>query len=113
VKKLINALCGLALIVTLPAAFAADKDKEVTITGEGKCGKCALKETKDCQNVVQVEKDGKKTTYYLEQNEVSKKFHSELCTDTKKVKVIGTVKEVDGKKQLTAKKIELVKPAQS
>ena len=36
------------------------EDKEITITGEAKCGKCALKETEKCQNVIQVEKDGKK-----------------------------------------------------
>jgi len=106
-KAIISALCTLALLATLSTAVAADK--EVTITGEGKCGKCALKETKECQNVVQVEQDGKKMTYYLVQNDVSKKFHPELCTETKKVKVIGTVKEVDGKQQLTASKIELVK----
>ena len=110
-KTIVNALCALALTASLSTAFAADK--EITLTGEGKCGKCALKETKDCQNVVQVEKAGKKITYYLEQNDVAKKFHPEICTATKKVKVTGTVKEVDGKQRLTAKKIELVKPDQS
>jgi len=54
---------------TTSQALAAD---EVTITGEGKCAKCALKETKECQNVIQTEKDGKKVTYYLAYNEVSK-----------------------------------------
>jgi hypothetical protein len=110
-KTIANTLALLALIALIPTAVAADK--EVTLTGEGKCGKCALKETKDCQNVLQVEKDGKKTTYYLEQNDVSKKFHPELCTETKKIQVTGTVKEVNGKQQLTAKKIELAKPAGS
>ena len=110
-KIIAQTLCALALSLTLSTAFAADK--EVTLTGEAKCGKCALKETKECQNVLQVEKDGKKITYYLEQNDVSKKFHSEVCTQTKKAKVTGTVKEVDGKQQLTPKKIDLVKPAQS
>jgi RecG-like helicase len=110
-KSIISALCTLALLASLSTAFAADK--EVTITGEGKCGKCALKETKECQNVVQVEQDGKKMTYYLVQNDVAKKFHPEVCTETKKVKVIGTVKEVDGKQQLTASKIELVKEEKS
>ncbi|HEY0456648.1 MAG TPA: hypothetical protein VGE41_09765, partial [Verrucomicrobiae bacterium] len=38
-------------------AFGADKEaKEITIKGEGKCGKCALKETASCQNVIVVEK---------------------------------------------------------
>ena len=87
-------------------ALAADAK---TLTGEGKCGKCALKETKECQNTVQV-KDGDKTvTYYLVQNDISKDFHSNICKGPKKVKATGTVKEVDGKMQLTATKIELVK----
>src|SRR6185295_19750638 len=94
---------GLLMIAVATPAFAADAKSE-TIKGEGKCGKCALKETKECQNTITVEKDGKKTTYYLvdkEGNDVSKKFHKNICQDTKKVTAEGTVKEVDGKKQLT------------
>ena len=109
-KKLLCIVgCGAALLlaVTVTPVWAAEKEE--TFTGEGKCGKCALKETKECQNVVVVEKEGKKTTYYMAQNEIAKKFHSEICQATKKIKVIGTVKEVDGKKELTAKKIDLVK----
>ena len=71
------------------------------MTGDGKCAKCALKETKECQNTVQV-KDGDKTvTYYLVQNDISKGFHENICKGPKKVKATGTVKEVDGKMQLT------------
>jgi hypothetical protein len=103
------------LLVTTVAAFVfaatasrtfAD-DREVTITGEGKCAKCALKETKECQNVIQVTKEGRMETYYLAKNDVSKKFHENLCQDSKKVKATGKVKEVEGKKELTVSKIEL------
>src|SRR6266496_6319628 len=80
---------------TLPA------NESITITGEGKCAKCALKETKECQNVIQTEKDGKTVNYYLVANDVSKDFHGKLCKETKKVTATGTVKEVDGKLQLT------------
>jgi hypothetical protein len=90
--------------VTLRTLAAGES---VTITGEGKCAKCALKETKECQNVIQTEKDGKKTNYYLVANDVSKEFHGKLCKDTKKVTATGTVKEVDGKLELTLTKIEL------
>jgi RecG-like helicase len=98
-------IAGLTMAVTLKTR-AAD---ETTITGEGKCAKCALKETKECQNVVQVKKGGKTVTYYLVQNAVSKKFHENVCQETKKVKATGTVKEVDGKMQMTPTKIEVVK----
>ena len=104
---------GLFMLALALPALAQDKekgkDKEITITGEGKCGKCALKETEKCQNVVVVEKEGKKTTYYLVHDDVSKAFHKNVCTETKKVTVTGTNKKVDGKNQFTAKKIELAK----
>jgi hypothetical protein len=56
------ALAGLFTALALPA-FAADK--EVTVTGDGKCAKCALKETDKCQNAIQTQENGKTTTYYL------------------------------------------------
>ena len=109
---LFTGIAGLLLLALATPSFAAEegkgKGKEVTITGEGKCGKCSLKETEKCQNVIQVEgKDGKKVNYYLAQNKISKDFHENLCKETKMVKATGTVKEVDGKKEFTAKKIEL------
>jgi RecG-like helicase len=98
-------VAGIAMAFT-PKASAADTK---TVTGEGKCGKCALKETKECQNTVTVKEGDKSVVYYLVHNDVSKEFHENICKGTKKVKAVGTVKEVDGKKQLTATKIELVK----
>ena len=96
---------GLLLALGLSTSALAE-DKTVTLTGTGMCAKCELKETKKCQNAVQVEKAGKKTTYYLDENDVSKKFHDNLCQGTAKVKATGTVEEKDGKMQFTAKKIE-------
>src|SRR6476646_487040 len=107
-KKL---LFSAALVGFMAASlmFAADKEsKEITITGDGKCAKCALKETDSCQNAIQVEKGANKGTYYLAKNDVSKEFHDNICKETKKVKATGTVKEVDGKKEFTASKIEVV-----
>ena len=104
-KLLTLAVCGM-LTMGLGAALA-DEGKKVTIEGEGLCGKCALGETKECQNVVLVEKDGKKTAYYLEKNEFFKDAHQGLglCTAKKdkpvKVKVTGTCEEKDGKHILT------------
>jgi len=74
------------------------------------CGKCSLHICKECQNVLQVQKDGKTVNYFLTQNPVSKDFHSNICqTDGEKVTVTGTV-STDGDKQvLTATKIEPVK----
>ena len=96
---------GLALV-------KADDEKKVTITGEGMCAKCALKETKTCQNAVIVTKDGKKETYYLVHEGIAKKSHGSMgfCQATKddpiKVKVTGTVEKKDDKLLMTAEKID-------
>jgi hypothetical protein len=96
---------GLALV-------KADDEKKVTITGEGMCAKCALKETKTCQNAVIVTKDGKKETYYLVHEGVAKKSHGSMgfCMATKddpiKVKVTGTVEKKDDKLVMTAETID-------
>jgi hypothetical protein len=105
---IITGIAGLFLLALTTPSFADDKGKEVTITGEGKCAKCILKETDKCQNAIQTTQDGKKVTYYLADNDVSKNFHDDLCKEAKKVTATGTVKEVDGKKELTVTKIEVV-----
>jgi len=98
------------LAATTPASAAEEgkpKKEKVTITGEGKCAKCSLKETDKCQNVIEVEEGGKKVNYYVKKNKVSDDFHENICKESKKVTATGTVKEVDGKKEFTASKIEL------
>jgi hypothetical protein len=108
-KKLLFSSFALIGIFAASVAFGADKEsKEITIKGDGKCGKCALKETDSCQNVIQVDKGKNKGTYYLVQNDISKNFHDNICKETKKVKATGSVKEADGKKEFTATKIEVV-----
>ena len=95
-------------------AFAAPTladDKEVTVTGEGKCAKCILKEGDNCQTVIETKEEGKTVKYYVANNEVGKKFNDkdEVCEKAKKVTATGTIKEVDGKKVLTPTKIALAK----
>jgi RecG-like helicase len=106
-KKSLTLAAAVLFLASATRIFAADET--VTITGEGMCAKCALHETKTCQNAIQVQKDGKTVTYYLVQNDVSKNFHENLCKGSEKVKATGTVKEVNGKMEMTATKIEAVK----
>lgn len=106
-KKLLTVLATVAFL-SATSAFA-EGGKEVTISGKGMCAKCCLKQGDACQNVVQVEKDGKKTSYYLTENATSKDFHSNICKKVQPVKVTGVCKKVDGKLQVTASKIELAK----
>jgi hypothetical protein len=112
-KKSMLALfaAGLMLAVTAPRLFAGDDtNKEVTITGSMVCGKCTLHLTKECQNVVQVQKDGKTINYFLTQNDVSKAAHDPICDgSSEKVTVTGTVKKVDGKETMTPAKIDVSK----
>ncbi len=103
-KITVLALAGLLTLALAIPALAADK----TITGEAKCAKCALKESDTCQTVIQVEgKNGKTTTYYLVDNDKAKAFHENICKGPKKVTATGSVKTVDGKKQLTVTEIKL------
>ncbi len=81
----------------------------VTKTGEGKCAKCALKEADTCQNVVEVEEDGKTVKYYLAHEGASKKYHGTVCKKTVKTTATGEVKEENGKKIMTATKVEKAK----
>jgi gas vesicle protein len=109
-KLLTGIVAGLVLAALTTPAFAAEKGKEKTITGEAKCAKCALKEGTKCQTVIQTEgKDGKMVTYYLVNNDVAKAFHDNVCSATKKVKATGTVKKVDGKEEMEVTKIDIAK----
>jgi hypothetical protein len=109
-KKVILTLVAIGCLCLTQATQAAEKAaKTKTITGTGLCAKCSLKESDTCQNVIQVEKNGKKTTYYLVQNDLSKKFHDKICKAPAKVKATGTVKKANGKNELTPTDIELVK----
>ena len=107
--SVITGLAALCLLGVTSPSFGAEKGKEVTVTGDGKCAKCSLKETDSCQNVIEAKEDGKTVKYYLAKNDVSKEFHDNICKESKKVTATGTVKEEDGKKVLTASKIELAK----
>lgn len=108
-KKLLSTvLATVAVALALASNAAAEsKGKPLTLSGKGCCAKCCLKEADTCQNVLTVEKDGKKTKYYLVQNEVSKGFHSQICETVKNVTVTATCKKVGDKLELTAEKIEV------
>src|SRR5689334_21996006 len=92
-------MAGLFLTSTASKSFAAEPkssdskssdSKTVTISGEGKCAKCALKETDTCQNVIQTKEDGKTVTYYIVKNDVADSFHKNVCKGPKKVTAKGT-----------------------
>ncbi len=96
-----------ALIGLLTAGAGAEAAKEVTLKGTMTCAKCGLDQAKKCQNALIVTEDGKETTYLLSQNKVSKDYHKNVCSGEKEnVTVTGVVSQAEGKKILTASKIE-------
>ncbi|HLX94241.1 MAG TPA: DUF6370 family protein [Verrucomicrobiae bacterium] len=101
---------GLLLAVGAARLSADDASAPVTISGSMVCGKCKLHITPTCQDVLQVEKDGKTVNYFLTENKVATDFHPNICqNDGEKVTVTGTVSEKDGKEMMEASKIEEAK----
>lgn len=111
-KLILAAAAGLMLAFGTSTLLADEPAKEVTITGSMVCGKCTLHLTPKCQDVVQVEKDGKTVNYFLEMNDVGKAAHDPICDagSSEKVTVTGTVMEKDGKEVMTPTKIVVDKP---
>ncbi len=110
-RKLFPMLAVAALFLGVTFAAVAADDKEQTITGSATCAKCALKETKECQNVVLVKDGDKETKYYMSmKNKVAKDSHAKsgFCKSEKKVKVVGVVSDKDGKKFIEPSKITVV-----
>lgn len=106
-KKIMTFLSVFAF-ASVMALTAHAAGKEVKLTGEGQCAKCSLGIADKCQNVLVVEKEGKKTNYFLV-GDKSKAFHKNLCQGVHKTKVEGTSEEKDGKVEITVTTIELVK----
>ena len=106
-----NIILTLATLVglTLTPAFSESKGKEITLSGKACCAKCCLKTATECETVLAVEKDGKKTNYYLAKNDVSEKFHSEICKAPKAATVTATCKKEGDKLVLTCSKAEVTK----
>ncbi len=104
-KSLVILLAAAGLIVGATPLPAESAGKEITLKGRGACMKCVLKESDSCQNVLVTEKNGKETKFYLVQNDVSKKFHPEICTERKKITVVGVCKKVGDKFEVTPAKI--------
>ena len=92
------------------AGLSASAAEPVTITGEGSCARCALKQTTKCQNAITIiNEKGKKEIIFLEHNGVSKDFHDVICLKAVKITATGTIEEKDGDKVLTPTKIEEAK----
>jgi len=101
-------VCAIAMLALSTSITAEEKATEVKLVGDIQCGKCALKESKTCESVITVEKEGKKTTYWFDAV-ASKKYHKDICQETKPGTVVGTVKKDGDKMVVTVKSLEYTK----
>ena len=103
-KTILKAGLALALVVGLVAPATAGDE---TLTGKVMCAKCTLKkaDAKECQDVLVVKTGDKTAEYYIEKNDVAKAF-GHVCGGEKPAVVTGKVTEKDGKKWISATKME-------
>lgn len=97
---------GLAATLVLGFVAATHAGDETTLSGSVMCAKCTLKkaDAKECQDVLVV-KGEQAGEYYIEKNEVAKKF-GHVCGGEKPAVVTGTVTEKDGKKWISPSTME-------
>ena len=99
---------ALFAVLALGLAAGAPAADEVTLEGKVACAKCTLKkpDAKECQNVLVVtDAAGKDVEYYVTKNDVDAKF-GEVCMETPKATVTGVVSEKEGRKWITASRME-------
>src|SRR5690242_19129901 len=91
------------------AVATAEDKKDTKLTGTLMCGKCSLKITPKCSNVLQVKEGDKTVNYILDDKGNGEDYHEGVCGDGKieGVAVTGTVTEKDGKKYVKAMKVDL------
>ena len=85
------------------------KGKEVTLKGDLVCGKCTLKETDKCSNVLQVKEKDKTVNYFLKDKGKKETYHSCAPDSKKEATVTGVVTTVKGKKFITPTNVEVKK----
>ena len=112
---MIRSTFAVVAVVTGMWAFGtlamAEEKKEVKLTGTLVCGKCNLKMTPKCSNVLQVKEGDKEVNYFLDDKGMGETYHEGVCGGDKVegVTVTGAVAEKDGKKTIKPTKVELPK----
>jgi hypothetical protein len=99
-------IVAIGAVTLATPAWAVRRGADETFKGEMVCAKCFLNkpDAKECQDVLLVKDGGATTEYYITKNKVAQES-GEACTQAIPAVVIGTVKETDGRKWLTASKI--------
>ncbi len=103
-RAALSCVLGLAVVCVLAAA----DEKEKTLKGNITCAKCELQKETKCTTVIVVKEDGKDVVYYVDAK-THKDHHSKICKEGKEGTITGKVEEKDGKKVVTATKVEFKK----
>jgi len=86
-------------------AAAQEKGKEVLLKGKITCAKCELELTKKCASVIVVKEGGKDVVYYFDAA-ANKKYHAEICSESREGEVTGVISEADGKRIITVNQLK-------
>jgi hypothetical protein len=111
IRSIFAAVAVTAGLWAFGAVATAEDKKEVKLTGTLVCGKCVLKTTPKCSNVLQVKEGDKTVNYFLDDKGHGEAYHEGVCGGEKVegVTVTGTVSEKDGKKWVKPTKVETKK----
>lgn len=99
------AMAGEAKPSEKPPMPAAEAKKEVTLKGIISCASCAFKVADKCHTAIKVTESGKDTIYLFDAK-ADKEHHGDVCEAQYEGIVTGVVSEKDGKKYVTASKVE-------
>ena len=99
--KAVRLFVALAMVGFLVAAVHAQAEK--TIKGTITCAKCDLKKEDKCTSCIVAKEDGKDVIYFFAKNG---KEHKEICKDSKKGTVTGTVEKKGDKQIITVKEFK-------
>lgn len=111
-KTLLSTFVVVASFALTMHLLAEEKEqpKEVTLKGKLVCGKCTLKETEGCSNVLQVTGADKKTVnYYLQDKAKAEPYHKGICPpgSSSEATVTGAVTKQGEKMLLKVSKIDV------
>ena len=96
--------CAALLLATGTHAGDKKEGKEVVLKGRITCNKCDLGKSDKCETVIVVKADKGDVVYHFDAAS-HKKYHGDVCTESKKGSVTGTVKDADKKKIVTVTKL--------
>lgn len=97
-----NLLAAIALLTVIGLTQA--QDKEVTLKGKITCARCELKKEKACATVIVVKENGKDVVYYFDK-EAHKKYHGDICKESKEGEATGTVTKDGARLVIKASKV--------